>query len=1158
VTDVDANDTTTFSITNKPTWATFSTSTGALSGTPTNNDVGTTSNIVITVTDSGSLTDSLTAFSLAVTNVNDAPVITGSPTTTVAQGAAYSFTPTVTDVDANDTTTFSITNKPTWATFSTSTGALSGTPTNNDIGTTSNIIITVTDSGSASASLTAFSLEVTDVNDAPVITGSPTTTVAQGAAYSFTPTVTDVDANDTTTFSITNKPTWATFSTSTGALSGTPTNNDIGTTSNIIITVTDSGSASASLTAFSLEVTNVNDAPVISGTPATTVAQGAAYSFTPTVTDVDSEDSQTFTIAKKPGWATFDESTGELSGIPSDINIGSTSGIVITVADAAGEVASLEAFSIEVFEAVATIEAIDDIYEFSFNDDNTYVLDVLANDTETMTDSTGLTITASNASIGDVAITSNQLVLTVDDGFVGSVELSYSISNSNEEFSEANVSVVIMGDIDSLNEITAPENIEVNATGLYTPVDLGVATAVNGRGNAIAVNLVGTTLFTPGNNIAYWETVVEGAEPNITVSQTVIVHPLISLSKDQVVVENSTASVRVLLNGESPTYPLTVPFSLSGSADADDYVIDVDSVDVESGTEAVITISIIDDGVAESDETLTITLGDVNAGSQSVHTMTITEGNVAPSVDLALSQNDEFRQVIVAADGLVTINATVNDSNDDAVTAQWEYGSDIVVEEETDNQLVFDPSTLTSGTHSVSLTVTDDNIDSLSSTDTVYFSVISELAALTTMDSDGDLISDNQEGYSDSDKDGIPDYLDAISECNVIPQQAGNQSAYLVEGDAGICLRLGNTIADGETGGLQLTENELAAFTGESDTASNVGGIFDYIASGLPVNGQGYHIVLPQRQPIPTNALYRKYNTVSGWTSFVEDADNELHSTAGQAGYCPPPLSDLWTVGLTEGHWCVQLTIVDGGPNDDDGEANGTIVDPGGVAVVANDNTAPTTMNDSESVKAGESVIIDVLANDTDVEGDTLSLGVVTAILGTVTITPDNQIEYQPATDFVGMDVLTYTVSDGQGGTASATVNIDVFANEVPVAVADSVSTDDRTAITINVLTNDTDTDNDVLTVLNATVDVGSVVVNNDSSLTFTPELGFDGVATISYELTDSVNNSVLGEVSVQITVLETITVENKSNGGSMGGILFLLAGVIVLRCKYVKGLWRT
>ncbi|WP_350563596.1 putative Ig domain-containing protein, partial [Psychrobacter sp. CAL346-MNA-CIBAN-0220] len=78
---------------------------------------------------------------------------------------------------------------------------------------------------------------VYDFNDAPVISGSPNTSVNEDSAYSFTPSVSDDDSGDSFTFSITNKPTWASFNVATGLLNGTPTNADVGTTSGIVISV---------------------------------------------------------------------------------------------------------------------------------------------------------------------------------------------------------------------------------------------------------------------------------------------------------------------------------------------------------------------------------------------------------------------------------------------------------------------------------------------------------------------------------------------------------------------------------------------------------------------------------------------------------------------------------------------------------------------------------------------------------------------------------------------------------------------------------------------------------------------------------------------------------------------------------------------------------
>ena len=260
----------------------------------------------------------------------------------MVSGQAYSFTPSASDPEGQPLT-FSIANKPSWASFSASTGQLSGTPAAANAGTYSGIVITASD-GSMSSSLAAFSITVTAANRAPTISGSPATGVVSGQAYAFAPTASDPDGQ-TLAFGIANKPSWATFSTTTGALTGTPSAANAGTYANIVISVSD-GSLSATLPAFSITVTAANRAPTISGTPATSVNSGSAYSFTPTASDPDGQ-TLAFGIANKPSWATFNTSTGQLSGTPTSANAGTYSNIVISVSDGSLS-ATLPAFAVTV------------------------------------------------------------------------------------------------------------------------------------------------------------------------------------------------------------------------------------------------------------------------------------------------------------------------------------------------------------------------------------------------------------------------------------------------------------------------------------------------------------------------------------------------------------------------------------------------------------------------------------------------------------------------------------------------------------------------------------------------------------------------------------------------------------------------------------------
>jgi hypothetical protein len=333
-----------FTIANKPTWASFSTATGQLYGTPTT--VGLWTDIVIAVSD-GISTRALPRFSIRATRRdNTAPVLSGSPATSVAVGSLYAFQPAGSDAEG-DPLRFGIANRPAWATFDSLSGRLSGTPTAANVGTYSSITITVTD-GASKVSLRAFSITVSSTaNRAPTISGVPPTAATAGRAYSFRPVAADAD-NNTLGFSIQNKPIWATFSSATGQLSGTASSAHVGSFANIVISVSD-GKASAALAPFTIAVAAApNKAPTISGTPASSVNVGSAYMFRPTAADGDG-DTLTFSVTNRPAWASFSSATGQLSGTPTSASAGTYSNVVIRVSDGKTS-AALPAFSVTVID----------------------------------------------------------------------------------------------------------------------------------------------------------------------------------------------------------------------------------------------------------------------------------------------------------------------------------------------------------------------------------------------------------------------------------------------------------------------------------------------------------------------------------------------------------------------------------------------------------------------------------------------------------------------------------------------------------------------------------------------------------------------------------------------------------------------------------------
>jgi hypothetical protein len=208
--------------------------------------------------------------------------ISGTSPASVTAGQSYSFTPTAIDTHPH-TLVFAIANQPASATFSSSTGQLSGTPGSASAGTYSNIVIAVSD-GAKTASLPAFSVQVLAVASnsppapaPPVISGTPPTSVTAGNGYAFQPTASD-PAGNPLSFSVQNKPAWANFSIASGRLDGTPSSVQTGTYANIVISASD-GQAASALPPFSVTVMApppTTGSAVLALTPPTQNSDGSA------------------------------------------------------------------------------------------------------------------------------------------------------------------------------------------------------------------------------------------------------------------------------------------------------------------------------------------------------------------------------------------------------------------------------------------------------------------------------------------------------------------------------------------------------------------------------------------------------------------------------------------------------------------------------------------------------------------------------------------------------------------------------------------------------------------------------------------------------------------------------------------------------------------
>jgi len=200
---------------------------------------------------------------------------------------------------------------------------------------------------------------VKDTIDDPKIVGTLPSEARVGEKYYAKISI--IESRDTSgfTFYAENMPIWMTIDPKTGEISGTPTEGDVGDSTNILIHA-DSSMYSLTLPpqTVSVLVGATTQAPEIAGVPTTVIKGGDHYTFTPTVKDADTPLSElSFEVANKPYWADFDIVTGELSGVPTYDDDGNTTtdkntypDVVISVKDDTGNVASLPPFTITVTE----------------------------------------------------------------------------------------------------------------------------------------------------------------------------------------------------------------------------------------------------------------------------------------------------------------------------------------------------------------------------------------------------------------------------------------------------------------------------------------------------------------------------------------------------------------------------------------------------------------------------------------------------------------------------------------------------------------------------------------------------------------------------------------------------------------------------------------
>ncbi len=195
---------------------------------------------------------------------------------------------------------------------------------------------------------------------------------------------------------------------------------------------------------------------------------------------------------------------------------------------------------------------------------------------------------------------------------------------------------------------------------------------------------------------------------------------------------------------------------------------------------------------------------------------------------------------------------------------------------------------------------------------------------------------------------------------------------------------------------------------------------------------------------------------------------------------------------------------------------------------VTGSNTPPVALDDTATTAEDMPVTVDVLANDTDADGDTLSISGVTQPTHGTAVIQGSSVIYTSYLNYYGPDSFTYTIIDGRGGNATATVNIEVTpVNDPPVANSDTYTTTQGSSLIINppgILQNDVDVDGDPLTpILIMDVSHGILALSPDGSFTYEPAAGFNGTDQFTYLVSDGSGNSAPVTVSIEVTAVTPV-----------------------------------
>jgi hypothetical protein len=200
------------------------------------------------------------------------------------------------------------------------------------------------------------------------------------------------------------------------------------------------------------------------------------------------------------------------------------------------------------------------------------------------------------------------------------------------------------------------------------------------------------------------------------------------------------------------------------------------------------------------------------------------------------------------------------------------------------------------------------------------------------------------------------------------------------------------------------------------------------------------------------------------------------------------------------------------------------------VITITGSNDTPVAVTDTVSATEDTVLTGTLIGNDIPSgDGGNIWSKASDPIHGAVVVNADGSFTYMPALNYNGPDSFSYTITDVDGSTSTATVDVTMLVvNDPPVALNDRAHSPDGRPVTVTALNNDADLDGDTLTISRidgvsvaagstVTIPEGTVTVNADGTLTFAPNPGMQGNAVFSYEISDGHGGAAAANVTISV-----------------------------------------